>query len=263
MTTPVANTKSAKSKTKPVYPAPASTSVPPGKVTKSTLATPRKARRPAAGARPNVTSMNRPFQENQAELTAAMALLYNATYTPIEIHKAFKAATETMSMAERQDAALRMHHIASGLAQDQGVLPTSMPLVIPAANERAMEKLVAEARTARAQHLAEGRLLPAAEFQQALAVTKQAVSNAVLQHRMFYLTGPSGEHLYPTFFTEDRYHRKDLYKVSKRLGNMPGGNKWQFFTKGKGSLEGKTPLDALAEGRLDDVLIAAAGFAER
>ena len=192
-----------------------------------------------------------------------MALLYNATHTPIEIHKAFNAATEAMSLAERQDAVLRMHHIASGLAQDQGVLPDNMPLAIPATNERAMEKLAAEARAARAQHLAAGRLLPAAEFQKALAVTKQAVSNAVLQHRMFYLTGPSGEHLYPTFFTEDRYHRKDLYKVSKRLGNMPGGNKWQFFTKGKGSLEGKTPLEALAEGRLDDVLVAAAGFAER
>lgn len=51
--------------------------------------------------------------------------------------------------------------------------------------------------------------------------------------------------------------------VSKAFANLPVGSRLQFFLQPKGSLGGETPLEALTDGKLDQVLIAAEGFAER
>lgn len=52
-------------------------------------------------------------------------------------------------------------------------------------------------------------------------------------------------------------------EVRKTLSNLPVGSRLQFYLQPKGSLGGQTPLDALANGKLDQVLISAEGFAER
>ncbi|MFI4940138.1 MAG: hypothetical protein ACHP7O_07340 [Burkholderiales bacterium] len=139
----------------------------------------------------------------------------------------------------------------------------TVPQEAPADNLEFLEGMNMQADVARAKHVKSGALLPAAVFCERLQVTRQAVSKAVSAQRMFFLPGPSGTQLYPEFFTSPLYNRRDLARVSKALGALPGPSKWQFFTTRKGSLGGKTPLDALAAGKLDDVLIAAAGFLER
>jgi hypothetical protein len=69
--------------------------------------------------------------------------------------------------------------------------------------------------------------------------------------------------LYPSFFADPRFDQRHLRAVCRRLGNLPGGSKWQFFTTRKGSLGGITPLHALFQGMQQKILNAAEGFAER
>lgn len=132
-----------------------------------------------------------------------------------------------------------------------------------AENQEFLTGLADQAVAARAKHVLDGTLLTPDEVLHRLAITRQAVSKAVRDKRMFWVDGPAGKHLYPAFFTDPKYVRRDVEKVSQALGDLPGPSKWQFFTTGKGSLGGRTPLVALAKGDIDSVLVAAAGFRER
>lgn len=58
------------------------------------------------------------------------------------------------------------------------------------------------------------------------------------------------------------YQRAQLEAVTKVLGDLPGGAKLQFFLTRKGSLGGATPLEALAQGKLQKVKDVAAAFAD-
>ncbi|MGF6480797.1 hypothetical protein [Paraburkholderia sp. JPY419] len=108
----------------------------------------------------------------------------------------------------------------------------------------------------------EGRLMKPATFLRGLGVTKQALSKAVKSGRMFSLdVGPAT--YYPAFYLDLEVDRKELQKVTQALGTLPGWSKWQFFTQPKGSLGPRTPLEALAEGMVDDVKKAAKAFVER
>lgn len=95
-----------------------------------------------------------------------------------------------------------------------------------------------------------------------LNCTRQALSKAVGSNRMFYVEH-EGTRYFPVSFGEGaRYRRRDLEAVSKELGGLPGGAKLLFFMTPKGSLGGATPLEALARGNVDAVLVAARGFTE-
>lgn len=105
-------------------------------------------------------------------------------------------------------------------------------------------------------------LISPTEMASRLGWTRQALSKALAARRVFFVD-LRGLRYFPSFFTEPRYQRKHLEAVSKLLGDLPGGAKLQFFTTPKGSLSGKTPLDALADGQYSSVRIAAQGFAQR
>lgn len=107
-----------------------------------------------------------------------------------------------------------------------------------------------------------GRLLGSAEMRERLGISRQALSAAVRAQRLFVLAGPSGDFLYPAFFADGRHDRAVLEKVSRALGSLPGGAKWEFFTTPRLSLGKKTPLQALAKGQVEEVLAAAAAFAD-
>lgn len=190
----------------------------------------------------------------------------------LDILEFFNEKTQGFSTVVRQECARRLLNATQKIAEKEGLrfipaIVTDQPMAgsdrIPNANRKFMDKMAAQSGAARDRDLAEGRLLPAAMACAKLEITKQAVSKAVKEHRMFTLDGPSGESLYPAFFADKRYDRRTLGKISKALGGLPGPSKWQFFTTGKASLCGKTPLDALSDGELDAVLAAAAGFVDR
>lgn len=144
------------------------------------------------------------------------------------------------------------------------VKPTTLPAAGKAQqeNDAFMADLRSQEQALRAQDIASKKLLSSVELRDRLGLTKQALSAAVRAQRMFVLAGPSGESFYPAFFADAKYDRPVLEKVSKALGGLSGGSKWEFFTTPKISLGNKTPLDALAKGKIDQVLVAVAGFLE-
>lgn len=114
----------------------------------------------------------------------------------------------------------------------------------------------------RRDDVAAGRLLGSADMRERLGISRQALSAAVRAQRLFVLAGPSGDFLYPAFFADARHDRAVLERVSRALGSLPGGAKWEFFTTPRLSLGKRTPLQALARGQVDEVLAAAAAFAD-
>jgi hypothetical protein len=123
-----------------------------------------------------------------------------------------------------------------------------------------MAGLMRDEKSRREEDIAAKRLISGAEMRERLGVSPQALSAALKAKRMFVLSGPSGGYYYPSFFADPRYDRPVLEKVCKALSDLPGASKWDFFTTPKISLGNKAPLEALAKGKLDAVLIAAAGF---
>ena len=123
-----------------------------------------------------------------------------------------------------------------------------------------MVGLARQEQEQRSTDIASGRLLPGAAIRARLGISAQALSAALKAKRIFVMQGPSGEYLYPWFFAEGSYDRRVLEKVCKALGDLPGAAKWDFFMSPRFSLGGKTPLDALAKGKVDEVVSAAGAF---
>lgn len=74
--------------------------------------------------------------------------------------------------------------------------------------------------------------------------------------------GHQGSEYFPSFFASSQLDRRSLGRVAKVLARLPAPSRYQFFLNKLFPL-GMTPLQALAEGRVKDVLIFASGFAER
>lgn len=140
---------------------------------------------------------------------------------------------------------------------------TPAPIKNNRANEAFMAQLDRQGMAFRQRCINEGLLLASADFIAPLAISRQALSKAVKEHRMFYVDGPSNAQLYPAFFITHTQQRRQLEKVSKQLGDLPGASKWQFFITPKASLAGRTPVDALKDGEFERVLTAATAFRER
>ena len=105
-------------------------------------------------------------------------------------------------------------------------------------------------------------LVPESELASALGLTAEHIDELVAKGVVFFVER-EGVRLYPSFFIDATLDGKQVATVVKLLGNLGGSSKWQFFSTGKGSLGGLTPVDALRQGKLKQVTIAAEGFAER
>lgn len=105
-------------------------------------------------------------------------------------------------------------------------------------------------------------LVPLREFQAQMKwASPQSVSRALAAHRIFSMDVQSQPY-FPAFFADAIYRRRHLAAVTKQLGDLPGGAKLQFYGSRKGSLNGKTPLEALAAGQLETILRLAAAYAD-
>lgn len=119
-----------------------------------------------------------------------------------------------------------------------------------------------QAHKVRTELVATKSVISSGELTEALGISRQALSKAVLANRIFAVE-VGGENYYPTFYADPDLDRKKLERISKILGELDGWSRWQFFTTPKASLEGLTPIQALKKGRYENVATAAAGFAER
>jgi len=131
------------------------------------------------------------------------------------------------------------------------------------AGNATMDALWRESAQRRDEALQDGRLLTSNDVQERRAITRQALSKAVKDHRAFWLDGPSGMQLYPAYLVKPDTERLRYEKVSRSLGDLAGAEKWAFFTTPKQSLGGQTPSEALDKGQLDKVICTAQLFVER
>jgi hypothetical protein len=107
-------------------------------------------------------------------------------------------------------------------------------------------------------------VLDRAEFLKRAGFSQNTLSEKIRQHRIFKVPKLvnyifSGEY-YPAFFVDARYDTTLIEKVSMALSSCTGPRKYRFFTTPNTLLNNKTPLEALAEKRLDTVIIAARVF---
>ena len=105
-------------------------------------------------------------------------------------------------------------------------------------------------------------LLSAEAFASRLGCTLDSLAPACDAHRIFYLTLDQVR-MYPAFYVDPRFDRSELEAITKCMGDLGGGSKWQFFTTPKGSLGSVTPLAALLAGRFAKVQASALAFFER
>lgn len=105
-------------------------------------------------------------------------------------------------------------------------------------------------------------LVNLSELASRLDVREDALRAATESGQLFSIPGPGGGAYYPAFFANGQYPKDALLEVSQALGTLPGPSKYYFLTS-KSTRLGQTPLEALAEGRLADVLVSARGFRER
>lgn len=171
-----------------------------------------------------------------------------------------KPALEKAELAqarEEDEIAQRAMHKAESCVDTAMSTPKSV---------REGDALVAQAwaksNATMASRIANGEFLTSGELQGRLHIKRASISGAVKAGRMFALVGPSGENFYPAYFANEALDRRVLEKVSKSLGTLPASSKHHFFTS-KSTLLEATPLEALRKGRVNDVISAAAAFAER
>ena len=105
-------------------------------------------------------------------------------------------------------------------------------------------------------------LVGEAEFARSMNWSAVSIAKVVADGTLFVVR-QGGRQLYPGFFADGTLKRRQLIAVTRLLKELDGFTKWQFFTQGKGSLGGLTPLGALREGKLRQVKATAEGFAER
>lgn len=104
-------------------------------------------------------------------------------------------------------------------------------------------------------------LIATNRYAEEAGLTSSALDKALRAHRIFAVE-LAGERYVPGFYLDERYEKRQLESVCRALGDLPGGSKLQFFVTSKGSLGGRTPLEALAQGKLSAVRRTAQGFAE-
>jgi hypothetical protein len=127
---------------------------------------------------------------------------------------------------------------------------------------RFMSKMRRASETALMSRIERGELITKDELITRLGGNRRWLRDALKAGRAFSLQAPSGANYFPSFFADSSYDRRGLGRVAKVLALLSGPSKYQFFTRKSFTL-GTTPLQALADGRVKDVLVCASGFAER
>ncbi len=213
------------------------------------------------GARPSARAAGA-VEARTTSYTAAFADLGEG-YALVKLLPPATSATETVTPAEPKPISVRtIRRLLRNLA-DRATPSGEAGATDQADNDAFMANLQQEAMRSRARLRDEGKLLESADICDRLHVTRQALSKAVAEQRLFSLDGPAGRKLYPAFYSDAKLPKRDFERVAQTLGQLPGATKWQFFTTPASSLGGKTPVEALSKGKFDDVLRAAGGFLER
>lgn len=120
-----------------------------------------------------------------------------------------------------------------------------------------LEKMRRDAVILLLERIARKELITEDEFRKKLGVNRKWAAEALNANRLFSMQTPSGETVYPAFYGDPTYERQALEQVCKKLGNLSGSAKYDFFTRKSLCLDILTPLEALRKGMLTKVLVIA------
>ncbi|KXU96438.1 hypothetical protein CR51_22825 [Caballeronia megalochromosomata] len=125
-------------------------------------------------------------------------------------------------------------------------------------NERATNRRGA----ARYTPVTEGKLLRPELFCDAMSITETRLAKDVASGRVFSVDVKADQY-YPAFFLASELDRKQVARVVRRLDGLTGWAKWKFFTEPKAQLANVTPLQALMNGEIRQILQTADFFVAR
>ena len=104
-------------------------------------------------------------------------------------------------------------------------------------------------------------LIPEEEFAKRLGVRDGWIAGALADGRLFFFLGPDEVKYFPDFYGDSTLPLHALEAVCSKMGNLESASKYHFFTSKSTFLRTKTPLEALRDGMLAKVLMAAEGYA--
>jgi hypothetical protein len=198
------------------------------------------------------------FLSSYCFFASAVATFRNTTHTDIGdpesevVANAFKRATAGMS---KQDRTSFIEHMQWLLAE---------PLRCERdRRERYIAELEADDRVAKSggQLIDGGKIISATDFIARTGMTEDILALKVRENRIFKIPNwvdvVWSEEYYPAFFADSKYDLNLLETVSLALRDSDGVQKYRFFTSPAVELDGKAPLDILAYGNLERVLLAA------
>jgi hypothetical protein len=234
------------------------------------------AKPPAKRARPAATPVKRSLKAEPAEplviteffetldvLEQAAAKLQKMPMGTVIRH--LKAQPEKLAQ-QRQRTALRQARrmaAAANIVQTRLAQPSTAAVEEASAQEAQafVQATEREADTGLRRMIDSGELVSREELAGRLGCTTQALSKALGARRMFYVEYQLRQY-FPAWLADPRFDRKQVEAVSRALGDLPGGAKLAFFRTPFISLEDKTPLEALASGKLEMVVRTAKGYAQ-
>jgi hypothetical protein len=127
------------------------------------------------------------------------------------------------------------------------------------AGEAILERLRAEETARIAKDIEYGALITQQELQARMPLDPESINKALQASELFSIAASDGTLYFPAFFADPRYVDRGLGKVTKALGDLPASVKYRFFSRRLHQLQG-TPLKALADWRIDEVLKVALHF---
>lgn len=137
--------------------------------------------------------------------------------------------------------------LAAGAASLAGAVKAAELEENRAASQRA--EMRGEARLV--AWIQDGTLIEGSKLAEAWAVKRQTLDAARRRGELFSLW-VKGKHWYPAELL--KFERPALAAVTRKLGDVDSSSKLLFLLRSQGALGGKTPADAIADGRLGDVL---------
>jgi hypothetical protein len=108
-----------------------------------------------------------------------------------------------------------------------------------------------------------GGILSAEQVSELIGISRQAVDRRRSQNQLIGLTQGKRGYAYPAFQFEDG---KTLDGLKEVLDALSGHDPWMqsiFFANGNDRLNGRTPLDALRQGKTEAVVRAAEAYGEQ
>jgi hypothetical protein len=108
-----------------------------------------------------------------------------------------------------------------------------------------------------------GGALTSEKVAEVLNISRQAVDKRRASNQLLALTQGKRGYSYPSFQFEEGKTLKGLEDVLGKLNALDPWMQLNFFTRPNERLGGNTPIEALQEGKVDDVASVASGYGEQ